>query len=491
MQTTTYDTILDIQHIKTIIATCEAEPLYLTTANAFQSANIDTLTVDHKVIEKSNHIFSNTIADGKDDETDPINQNHAGVCWICSGMTLCRSHIIKKLGLKKSFNLSINHLLFWHKLEKCNKFMNYIIDNRNKNISKYDIQENLSSPCSDGGHWFTFVDLIKKYGIIPETVCKRRYSGRNTSAVNSLLKYKMREFASLIMSPNGEIIKPTTIDEILSLKNIFIEQITKILIKTIGTPMYPDTQFDWIYKKSGSLKKQIVTIMTPIKFYTTYFDIDIDNYVTIINDPRPRHPYDKLYARHVTTDIALDEKKGIIAKNRLMLNLTNDDIIDLVIKQIDSKMAIWFACDVGQYTNHKYNIMDTQLYDYSSPFETSFTKMSKADRLDFCDSTPCHAMTITGYDKECDKPLSRPRKRKLVDETSLTNKIIKFKVENSWGDVGDNDGIYTMSVDWFKLFSFEVIIHKKFLSREQLNILSTKPTLYKETDPFSKYCEHE
>ncbi|WP_275507618.1 C1 family peptidase, partial [Oenococcus oeni] len=47
----------------------------------------------------------------------------------------------------------------------------------------------------------------------------------------------------------------------------------------------------------------------------------------------------------------------------------------------------------------------------------------------------------------------------------------KWKVENSWGDKIGKDGYFVMSQDWFENFVYEVVVHKKYLSKELQEIL--------------------
>ena len=67
-----------------------------------------------------------------------------------------------------------------------------------------------------------------------------------------------------------------------------------------------------------------------------------------------------------------------------------------------------------------------------------------------------------------------------------TNKtILKFKVENSWGNIGNNNGFYLMTVDWFKQFGYQIVINKKHLTNDQNTILNTKPIKMKRSDSLS------
>ena len=78
--------------------------------------------------------------------------------------------------------------------------------------------------------------------------------------------------------------------------------------------------------------------------------------------------------------------------------------------------------------------------------------MSKADRLASGEGTCSHAMTFTGVD--------------LVD-----GQPTKWKVENSWGEKVGKDGYFIMTDEWFDKYMYEVIINKKYLTKEQRKLL--------------------
>jgi bleomycin hydrolase len=529
---TQYTRELDVNNIRLIISKYQTNPEYMVTANAYQTSSFNVLTHDQNIINDTNHIFSNVIPN--DSKIEPINQHSAGVCWMCAGMSIHKRHIVKKLRLNNKFNLSINHLLFWHKLEVCNTSMNFIIESKNLKPATPKVKSILNGPCSDGGYWHTFANLVKKYGLVPDSVFKSRYISKNTATLNTLLKYKIREFASIVMSTNnstrnvsdGDIITRTD-EDLHKIKGKFLETITKIIIRLLGTPFYPNSTFNWTYVDTDN-KKCISRNLTPLTFYETYYGEKYDNYMTVINDPRDRHPYYKLYTRRMR-EMTIDDRSH--DDSHKMLNLPDDEIIQLIVRQIDDNVPVWFACDVGKYVDHKNNIMDVNVFNYDQPLGTSFTKMSKADRLDFCDSTASHAMAIVGYDthdthkskkrkmdsssstnpkkskysnideekdklddKDFDKSKTRKYKKNTSDEKKANsddsyepnNRVIKFKVENSWGNVGDNDGYYSMSVEWFKLFAYEFAIDKKYLNAEYSDILHTIPSVFVTDDPFEK-----
>lgn len=91
--------------------------------------------------------------------------------------------------------------------------------------------------------------------------------------------------------------------------------------------------------------------------------------------------------------------------------------------------------------------------------------LSKADRMIFGDSLMTHAMLITAVslDKE--------------------GKPYKWRVENSWGDDRGDKGYLLITHDWFKEFVFEVVVDKKFVPPEVLQVFDQKAIVLPAWDP--------
>lgn len=457
---------LDVQKVYEIIDICENSAINTITSNACQNLNIRDIVIDRDVMDKMDYSFSKCLGD-----INPMNQKSAGVCWICGAITMCRRKIIKKLKLTDDFNLSINYLFFWDKLEKCNYFMDYLIKNFHKGQYSETIREALKSPCCDGGHWNYFTDLVRKYGLVPESICKRRFSGKNTSSLNKLLEYKLREFAAHMGILN--------LEDFQKLREKYLSIIIKIMVRMIGKPIFPNTSFDWTYYDRMNEKK-IIKNITPLSFYIDHCDINFDNFVQIINDPRSDHPFYKTYTKEDTFNThGMTKIKDTDIK--LMLNLPNDDIIKLIKKQIDRGIPVWFTCDIGKYVHHENNIMSTKIFDFGTPFDTSFVKMSKGDRMDFNDTYGSHVMSIVGYSLCDSNELSKKRKY-----TNISNSITKFKVENSWGTGGTNKGFYVMDIEWFKMFCFEVIIQEDLLKSKHKKAMLLSPITLDKNDVLGK-----
>jgi bleomycin hydrolase len=56
-------------------------------------------------------------------------------------------------------------------------------------------------------------------------------------------------------------------------------------------------------------------------------------------------------------------------------------------------------------------------------------------------------------------------------------------VENSWGDKFGDKGYDIMTDAWFNEFTFEVVVHQDFITKEELAIYQREPVSLKPWDP--------
>lgn len=63
------------------------------------------------------------------------------------------------------------------------------------------------------------------------------------------------------------------------------------------------------------------------------------------------------------------------------------------------------------------------------------------------------------------------------------DEIVKFRVENSWGEDRGEKGYLIMTAEWFKEFTFEVVVDKKYVPEEVLNVFKQEPIVLPAWDP--------
>src|SRR5207302_575709 len=94
------------------------------------------------------------------------------------------------------FELSQNYVMFWDKLEKANYFLESILLTLDEPTDGRLVAWLMANPIQDGGQWDMFVNLIKKYGVVPKDVMPETESSSASHLMNDRITYKLREDAA-------------------------------------------------------------------------------------------------------------------------------------------------------------------------------------------------------------------------------------------------------------------------------------------------------
>ncbi len=92
-------------------------------------------------------------------------------------------------------------------------------------------------------------------------------------------------------------------------------------------------------------------------------------------------------------------------------------------------------------------------------------QISKEEGLDYRDSAMNHAMVIVGVN---------------LDQVGVPD---RWKIENSWGeDVGEK-GYFVASAQWFDQYTYQAVVHKKYLPEDLRLALNGDPVELAPWDP--------
>lgn len=385
----------------------------------------------------SNSVPSQGIAD----------QKSSGRCWLFTGLNVMRASAIKRFDLG-AFFFSQSYVFFYDQLEKCNLFLQAVIDNAAKPMDDRTVEWLFKNPLSDGGTFCGVQDLVTKYGLVPAEVMPERFNANNTSRMSGILSLKLREWG-LELRTLASTKKPA---DVQARKTEMLATVYHILTLCLGEP---PQEFTWTRRKADGTPVNTKRY-TPQSFYQEYVGWDLqNNYVMLMNDPSRQY--------HKTYTIEYDQH--VYDGHRwTYLNLPMEEIKAIAIASIKDSTMMYFSCDVGKQYDSETGVLSLDNFDYASLFGTDFP-MDKADRIRTFASASSHAMTLMAVDLDA---AGRP---------------VKWKVENTWGASNGKSGHLIMTDSWFDAYMFRLVVERRFVPSAILRLLDQKPIILPAWDP--------
>ena len=428
----------------------DSDPSATVAQNAVSNADLSTLALRRDLVQDMDFSFSTKL-----DDWNATNQRRSGRCWLFATLNLFRVGAMKKMNLKK-FEFSQAHIHFWDKLERANHFLEAILETSDRPVDDRTIHFLLSDPIGDGGQWNMATNLIRKHGLVPMSAYPESHSSSNTRSMNTVLKDILRTTASeirRILDDGGSN------NEARRHKEGRMKEIWRVLCIHLGTP--PE-KFDWQWRDKDNEFHRKGT-MTPLEFVDEYVEVDWEEYICIVNDPRNE------YYRTYTVDFLQNVAGGPPV---VYLNVPSNEMKDITQRLLEDGTPVWMGCDVGKNMARKRGLWDAELYDLKGLYGIQFG-MEKADRLRFGQTMMTHAMLFTGVDVVDGKPR-------------------RWRVENSWGseDSGEK-GFYTMNDNWYDEHMFEIAAHKDYLTDEMKSGLKGDPIVLPAWDPMGSLARQE
>ena len=419
----------------------DAESSNKVAQNAVTNVQLPDLTLNRDLVQDIDDSFSTKLDDWK-----VTAQMRSGRCWLFATLNLLRVGAMKKMNLK-NFEFSQAHIHFWDKFERANHLLEAIIETSDRPVDDRTIHFLLSDPIGDGGQWNMAMNLIRKHGLVPKSAYPESDSSSATRWMNAELKNILRSSACeirAIVDGGGSI------DEARAHKEKRIADIWNMLCIHLGTP--PKT-FNWQWRdKDGEFHRN--GRMTPQQFASEFVDIDWEDYVCIVNDPRNE------YYQTYTIDFLQNVAGGPPV---VYLNVPSKEMKAITQKLLEDGIPVWMGCDVGKEMDRKRGLWDADLFDVEGLYGVEYG-MDKADRLRHNQTMMTHAMLFTGVDVVN----GRPR---------------RWRVENSWGDKTGQKGYYTMNDSWYDQYMFEIAAPTSYLNEKMQAGLEAEPVVLPAWDP--------
>ncbi|KAL9886781.1 bleomycin hydrolase isoform 1-T1 [Glossina fuscipes fuscipes] len=414
--------------------------------------------LSRKTIESINHVFTYKV----EMEGKPVtNQKNSGRCWLFAALNCIRLPFMKEYNLDE-FEFSQSYLFYWDKIERCNYFLNNIVNTsrRGEKVDGRLVSFLLTDPTSDGGQWDMLVNLITKHGLMPKKSFPESFTSEASQHMNAVLRSKLREYAKVLRN----LMDTNPSDEEINDKiNNIMAEIYKVVGICLGIPA---EKFTWEYYDKAKAYHSVGPIK-PVEFYNTMVKpiFNVEDKVCLVTDPRISNPYSQAY----TVDCL-----GNVIGGRPVLynNQPVELLLNMVTASLKSGEAVWFGCEVSKRFAPKQGIEDLNIHDFKLVFDVDIQKtLCKADRLIYGESSMTHAMLFTAVS---------------LDENGSPKKL---RVENSWGEERGEKGYLVMTADWFKDFGFEVVVDKKFVPEDVMRVFEMDPIVLPAWDPMGTLAQ--
>jgi bleomycin hydrolase len=420
-----------------------ANPVYRMAQNAVTQITVDDIALNRGIVTNTDHSFSTFL-----DDWGVTNQKQSGRCWMFAGLNLLRVAAMKKMNTK-DFEFSQNYTMFWDKLERANYFFEAIIETADRDVDDRLVAFLLDGPLGDGGQWNMFVNLVNKHGLVPKAFMPETESSSSTRKMNAILRTKLREGAKALrdMHAAGE-----SIEALRATKQEYVQVVHRILSIHLGTP--PET-FVWQWKdKDGAFHR--TDEVTPQEFAAQFVDLQLDDYVCLVHDPRQSSPVGRTFTVQYLGNIVGGERVTYLNVDVALMK-------EITQRTLEDGNPVWFGCDVGKMMRRDLGIWDKDLFEYGAVYDTSFD-LEKDARLEYHETQMTHAMLFTGVD--------------VVDGTPR-----RWRVENSWGAENGQKGFYTMNDSWYDEYMFEIAARKEYLPADLRAALDQEPIVLPAWDP--------
>ena len=399
--------------------------------NAVTSAGVRGAARDPEQVAKAATTFDVQLVQG-----DVTNQENSGRCWMFASLNTMRYRIIKKLGLK-TFELSESYPLFWDKYERINWWFECVIETAGEDVASREVAYLMSDPLCDGGQWDMFASIVKKYGVCPKEAMPETACSRKTADMNKYLTRYIRHGAKLLRDAAAD---GKDVEALREMKKQLMQDVYRYLCICLGEP---PAQFDVRIRDEKNELKAAGTY-TPQQFFAEFVDMNLDDYVSVINAPTADKPYYKSYSVKFLGNVI--EDGGVHH-----VNLPIESLKRAAIAQMKDGLPVWFGSDVDQGFLRTDGVLDPAAIDVDTLFGLPIESgLDKAARLDYGESLMTHAMTLQGVD--------------LDAEGNPTS----WRIENSWSEDHGKKGYDVGSDLWFDEYVYQVVVDKKYLTEEEL-----------------------
>lgn len=423
-----------------------SDPCARIARNAVTSSGVRKAARDPEAAAQATTTFDIQLEQG-----DTTDQKRSGRCWMFASLNTMRYRVMKKLGLK-TFELSQAYPLFWDKYERSNWFFECVIATASEPLDSREVSYLLADPICDGGQWDMFRSLVKKYGVVPKEAMPETACSSNTGDMDKYLTRYLRAGAKRL---RDVIAAGEDGDAIAAAKAELMQGVYRILVICLGEP---PASFDVRIRDDKNELKASGTY-TPREFFDEFVGMNLDDYVSVINAPTQDKPYLHAFTVKFLGNVVEDGQVRYV-------NLPIEALKRVAVAQLRDGLPVWFGSDVDQGFLREDGVLDPAALDVDALFGLPIEAgLDKAARLEYGESVMTHAMTIQGVN---------------LDAVGVPT---RWRIENSWGDDHGKKGYDVASAAWFDEYVYQVVVDKKYLTKEELDAYESEPIELAPWDP--------
>ena len=423
-----------------------SDPCARIARNAVTSSGVRKAARDPEAAAQATTTFDIQLEQG-----DTTDQKRSGRCWMFASLNTMRYRVMKKLGLK-TFELSQAYPLFWDKYERSNWFFECVIATASEPLDSREVSYLLADPICDGGQWDMFRSLVKKYGVVPKEAMPETACSSNTGDMDKYLTRYLRAGAKRlrdVIAAGGDG------DAIAAAKAELMQGVYRILVICLGEP---PASFDVRIRDDKNELKASGTY-TPREFFDEFVGMNLDDYVSVINAPTQDKPYLHAFTVKFLGNVVEDGQVRYV-------NLPIEALKRVAVAQLRDGLPVWFGSDVDQGFLREDGVLDPAALDVDALFGLPIEAgLDKAARLEYGESVMTHAMTIQGVNLDAEGVPTR------------------WRIENSWGDDHGKKGYDVASAAWVDEYVYQVVVDKKYLTKEELDAYESEPIELAPWDP--------
>ena len=422
--------------LKEIRASFVKDEATIATQKALMSTiDIDGLARDKDYKSRISHTFNNVVTPLK----SAPSQYASGRCWLFSSLNYTRPLAIEKYNVD-DFRWSHLFCSFWDLFEKCNQRLEYAIAAAGKPI---DDRENdfYVRAIRDGGEWNGFVNIARKYGVVPESVIPETVNSNNTERMHEFMNIRVRK---AIMEIREKAASGSSAEQLKAVKMDALKDIYRILALCFGEP---PVEFTWNYTDKDGERHSITT--TPKEFAAETIPAEfIDSRVMLVNDPS--HEYYKVYRLDGLSNCI----EGI---HWTYLNLPPEELKSASLAAIRNNEAVYVCCDWTKERITGENYMDLNNYRLDELFGMDFD-MTKEAMIKTRYSTAAHVMLVDAC------------------QTDANGKTERWRLFNSSFRTGCGVNL-SFTDEWFDAYVHRVVTARKYLSDKAQAALDQEPVI--------------